>query len=120
MKCAHSSNDLLASLHHYALEAITMITLDTRMGCLEENPDPKVKVVMESVELALKEMAAVLVSPALYMISPSLSGSFRRMGKGLDVFADYVKVCTYMVCPINNATRALKSSLLLYFHKNLT
>ncbi len=81
-------------IHRYALETITVITLDTRMGCLKEDMDPRIRKVMEGVQVGVKEMGNSMRVLPLYRISKHLSPTYKRMSDGFDLFGDYVREMT--------------------------
>ena len=65
-----SPGDFLRIAHRYAFEGITLMALDTRMGCFEETIDPKVKEVINGVETAVVLMGEIMMGLPLYKISP--------------------------------------------------
>jgi hypothetical protein len=99
---------MIVDIHRYALESVTLIAVDARMGCLEENLDPRIAKIMGGVEVAVNEAAKLMLELPLYKISPWLSPTYRRMAAGWDPFADYIKVCFSVALNIQGTAELLR------------
>ena len=59
--------DLTKTVYFWALEAISAIFLDTRLGCLEENPSKDCLALISASEVVLgKEMMKLITSPPIW------------------------------------------------------
>ena len=70
------TGDFLRITQRFAFEAITLMALDTRMGCFGETMDPQVKEVMHGVETAIIAMGKIMNSLPLFKISPRLDPTY--------------------------------------------
>ncbi len=86
-----SSADFLPLIYRYALEAITVITLDTHMGGLKENPDPRVKDLIVQLQSGIRDASEIMMGVPWYKVSRLLSPQYRRMEASFNAFGGYVK-----------------------------
>ena len=82
-----NKEDFLESVHKYAFESISIIAIDTKMGCLRENPDP---VMLQKLEVGQK---IINIFPKLLFTVPTWNFSPPRWNpifrEAEDVFSEY-------------------------------
>ena len=90
-KMVNSNEDFLDSFHKYAFEAISLIAINTRMGCFDENPDPvmlhKLEVGQQMISLFPKLMFSV---PTWNYSPPRWNPIFRQVEDLFGEYADFI------------------------------
>ena len=84
--------DILLESHRWAFESITLVALDTRLGCLKVNLDPVLKDVFDRTERVLGSFPRVLTSlPTWKFLPPRTSKVFRETEDDFTIILDYAK-----------------------------
>lgn len=77
---------------NYAIESITVITLNERPGGLTGIQDERQAQMIRSLQNVFRILPDVMLKPPLYKISPHLQPSYKQLCKDFDTVGDYFKV----------------------------
>ena len=82
----------LLEAHRFAFEGITLVALDTRLGCLKVDIDPELSYVMDAVEKFLESFPQILTSlPTWKILPPRWNKVFRETEDHFQVLLDFGK-----------------------------
>lgn len=83
--------DFLDELFAFSMESMAMVALDTRLGCLEDNPDSSTVSATNTVRDLTKNFSDLLLGfPAWkFLPAPRMHSAFRRMEDDFNAFTDF-------------------------------
>ena len=85
--------DFLADLYKWALESVTLLALNTNLGCLAKDlaPDSEQMTIIRAVQGIFSGTQKLDAGLLLWKLMPMLSSNFREFSKDYDTFSNLAK-----------------------------
>lgn len=83
-------NDFANEIHKWSLECIGLVALDTRLGCLDGELDPKSEPqqIINAAQFALRNIAILELKAPYWRWFPSISPMWKRYVRNMDYFVE--------------------------------
>ncbi len=83
-------NDFLPDIYKFTLEAITLVALDSRVGCLEPEMDPEIAKVFSATKVLFENFAPLLIDfPWWKYVPPRWHRRYRETEDGFEVLLNF-------------------------------
>ena len=83
--------DCLPEIYRYTLESISLIALDTRLGCMKVPMDPEISKTFQASKRVLDSFLPLMHWPTWKFLPPRWNKTFRKTQEDMDIMLDFAK-----------------------------
>ena len=84
-------DNFLQTLYDYGLEGISVVAVDTRIGCFDPKmQDPELKKFMEDIRVGVDVVGEMVLAPPFWKLAPRFDPKYQLMAKSLDAASAFV------------------------------